>query len=109
MILVTGPAYSGKQDYICKRLKLTDEEFKKCGIRDVERLVESEEVEALAKRLGEYDIVVMTETGGGVVPTDEGQRLNREKAGRLSCLLAKQADVVVRVVCGLPRLLKGEL
>ena len=33
----------------------------------------------------------------------------REAAGRLACLLARRADAVVRVYCGLPQVLKGEL
>ena len=36
-------------------------------------------------------------------------RAAREAAGRLSCLLAERADTVVRVCCGLPQVLKGEL
>ena len=110
MILVTGPAYAGKQDYICGRLGLSMEDFAKRGIRDAELLVRDEEdMEALAERLCAYEIVIMTETGGGIVPADERERSEREKAGRLSCLLARRADAVVRVVCGLPRMLKGEL
>ena len=35
-------------------------------------------------------------------------RRKREAAGRLACLLAARADTVIRVCCGLPRLLKGE-
>ena len=34
------------------------------------------------------------------------QRACREAAGRLSCLLARRADRVVRVFCGLPLVLK---
>ena len=110
MIFVTGPAYAGKQEYICGKLGLTEEEFAKRGIRDAERLVSGEEdMETLAERLCGYEIVIMTETGGGIVPADESERRGREKAGRLSCILAKKADTVVRVVCGLPRVLKGEL
>ena len=40
---------------------------------------------------------------------DPKERRNRESAGRLSCLLAERADTVIRVFCGLPRALKGEL
>ena len=40
---------------------------------------------------------------------DQVQRQNREAAGRLACLLAQRADRVIRVFCGLPQALKGEL
>lgn len=63
---------------------------------------------ALADRLSRKKIVIATEVGGGVVPTDPGERAAREAAGRLSCLLAARADTVIRVCCGLPQLLKGE-
>ena len=56
-----------------------------------------------------YDIVIMNETGCGIIPADAEERKNREKAGRLSCLLAKRADTVIRVVCSLPQILKGEV
>ena len=69
----------------------------------------AEDLTALADRLSRYDVVIATEIGGGVVPTDAGQRQAREAAGRLACLLAARADTVLRVCCGLPQLLKGEL
>ena len=109
MILVTGPAYAGKQEYICKRLGIPYERFSEHGIRDAEKLAWSEEdPEVLADRLSGYEIIIMTETGCGIVPADEKERQNREKAGRLSCILAGRADTVIRVVCGIPQILKGE-
>ncbi|MFR8208433.1 hypothetical protein [Hominenteromicrobium sp.] len=40
---------------------------------------------------------------------DATERANREKAGRLACLLAARADCVVQMFCGIPTVLKGEL
>ncbi|WP_417341939.1 bifunctional adenosylcobinamide kinase/adenosylcobinamide-phosphate guanylyltransferase, partial [Evtepia gabavorous] len=57
----------------------------------------------------QYEVVIAPEVGGGVVPVDPVQRQNREAAGRLACLLAQRADRVIRVFCGLPQALKGEL
>ena len=54
-------------------------------------------------------VVIACEVGGGVVPLDTEERKNREKAGRLACLLAARAETVVRLCCGLPEVLKGEL
>lgn len=68
----------------------------------------SEQLELLADALAEKIVVIATEVGGGVVPIDPAQRRSREAAGRLTCLLAERADTVVRVCCGLPRLLKGK-
>ena len=49
-----------------------------------------------------------SELGGGVVPVDPREREARERAGRLACLLAARADTVIRVFCGIPKVLKGE-
>ena len=68
-----------------------------------------EQLEALARELAEYDIVIATEVGGGVVPMDAEERAGREAAGRLACLLAARADCVVQMFCGIPTVLKGEL
>ena len=44
-----------------------------------------------------------------VVPLDAQERAWREAVGRMSCELASQAETVVRMVCGIPVVLKGEL
>ena len=105
MIFITGPLYSGKTDYA---KSLCDESG---IISNVEELAfDCGDLPALADRLaGEYEVVISTEIGGGIVPVDADDRLKREKAGRLSCLLALRADTVIRVFCGIPMALKGEL
>lgn len=110
MIFVTGPLFAGKEEYIKAALKLTDEEFCACAVRDVQELAaNADDLTALADKLGAFRVVIATEVGGGIVPTDERQRRAREAAGRLACLLAQRADTVVRVCCGLPQVLKGKL
>ena len=66
-----------------------------------------EKLRSLADRLSQKEVVIATETGGGVIPLDPQERRNREAAGRLSCLLAERAETVVRVCCGIPQVLKG--
>ena len=103
MIFVTGPLFAGKREYIRNALGLAPQAF------DVQCLAETAgDLEALADRLAQKEIVIATEVGGGVVPVDPAERAAREAAGRLACLLAARADTVVRVCCGLPQLLKGE-
>lgn len=68
----------------------------------------SEALQNLADALAQKEVVIATETGGGVVPLDPRERRNREAAGRLACLLAGRADTVIRVCCGLPQFLKGQ-
>ena len=102
MIFITGPLLAGKQRYIRETLGLSPDEFAR-------RAVWEPDLPALAEALSRREIVIATEMGGGVVPTDPEERAAREAAGRLSCLLAERADTVVRVCCGLPQVLKGTL
>ena len=110
MIFVTGPLFSGKREYIRNALRLSQEEFSKKAVWDAEQLAAgAPDLETLAEQLAAHEIVIASEVGGGVVPVDPAERAAREAAGRLACLLARRADTVVRVVCGLPQVLKGEL
>ena len=110
MIFITGPLFSGKRDYIRTALGWTEEELSANAVWDVQDLAsETDDLEALADELSRRPVVIATEVGGGVVPVDPEERACREAAGRLSCLLADRADTVIRVFCGLPRALKGDL
>ena len=110
MIFVTGPLFAGKREWVRRALGLSGEELTARAVWDVQELAaRCEDLPALARELEQKEIVIATEVGGGVVPVDPEERLARERAGRLSCLLAQRARVVVRVCCGLPQVLKGEL
>ena len=110
MIFVTGPMFAGKREYIRNALGLSQDKFAVQTVWDVERLAaQAADLEALADELAVHEIIIASEIGGGIVPIDPAERNAREAAGRLSCLLAQQAETVVRVVCGLPQVLKGEL
>lgn len=102
MIFITGPQYSGKRTFASK--------FAGSRIFEVQELAAGDgDLEILAERLAAYDIVTASEIGGGVVPTDAAQRLERERAGRLACMLAARAQCVVQMFCGIPTVIKGEL
>lgn len=110
MIFVTGPLFAGKRDYVRSALGWTQEELEQRCVWDVQELARPDtDLEQLAEELAQKDVVIATEVGGGVVPVDPHQRACREGAGRLACLLAQRADTVVRVCCGLPQCLKGQL
>lgn len=107
MIFITGPLYSGKRDYACSLLNCGREDLQKRAVWDVQNLAaDCADLNALADELARHDVVIATEVGGGVVPIDAKERAAREAAGRLSCLLARRAERVVRVFCGLPMVLK---
>lgn len=111
MIFITGPLFSGKRDVAKELLHCGEKEFSRLAIWDVEKLAaEDGDLTMLANTLADsYAVVIATEVGGGVVPVDPFQRRDRERAGRLACLLAQRADTVVRVFCGIPSVLKGSL
>lgn len=107
MIFITGPLYSGKREYACRLLDCLPEELAEHAVWDIQELAAGcADVDLLAEELSRREVVIATEVGGGVVPVDAGERAAREAAGRLSCLLARRAEKVVRVFCGLPVILK---
>lgn len=111
MIFVTGPLFAGKKEYVCQALGWSEEDLSTKAAWDVQDLAaQAEDLEALADDLSaRYPVLIATEVGGGVVPMDPAQRMAREAAGRLACLLAARADCVVQMFCGIPTVLKGEL
>ena len=78
MMFITGPLYSGKRTFA--------RNFRGSVIADVQDAAAEtqtpEQLETLARELAEYDIVIATEVGGGVVPMDAEERAGREAAGR---------------------------
>ncbi len=51
-------------------------------------------------------IIISDEIGNGIVPMEQEERMLREEIGRLQIQIAKQADEVVRVICGLGQRIK---
>ncbi len=115
MILVVGALASGKRSYVSS-LGYADSDMSADMADDRPVLLCAEElvrtydgdIAELAQRIAEAKrVVVCTEVGSGIVPVDKGERAWRERAGRLSVEIAKRADAVVRLVCGIPQPVKG--
>ena len=51
-------------------------------------------------------IIISDEIGNGIVPIDSFERDYRERTGRLLIELAKDADKVTRVFCGIGQVIK---
>ncbi len=117
--LITGPGGQDKLGYALKSAGLleADAAFElgergtvlaraHLAIRHgMEKGLSHEELEAALLR---YDTVTADEIGAGVIPLNPFERAWREEAGRLLCAYAKEADVVERMLCGIPILIKGE-
>lgn len=127
MKLIIGGAYQGKRACAEKMYQITSwvdgahcgqEELFSCrGIADfhfyLRRLLEEGKEqyvrEQLVKELSEKNpelVIVTNELGCGIVPVDPFDRNWRELTGRVCTELASRAEEVIRVVCGIPVILK---
>lgn len=114
MILITGGVASGKRTYARRVLGFTDEQMADAVIDErpvvynLQGLVARapENAQALFDALREKDVVIVCEVGSGIVPMERSEREAREQTGRLVNRLAAEADHVIRMVCGLPQVLK---
>lgn len=113
MLLVIGAEASGKRDYV-KSLGYTDEDISSslqdnCPVLDqLHRLIarKPQGCEAWLPKLLDKRVIICNEVGSGIIPDTREGRLCREQTGRMCVLLARQADHVVRMVCGIPVILK---
>ena len=118
MDLIIGGAYQGKLDYARERFHLEAEDlaFYENGYDTTRHCLcylEQAVYDAVAAGrpfelppLRADAVVICTDVSCGVVPMDRVQRLWREEVGRTVCALARRADSVTRVFCGLPLRLK---
>lgn len=135
MILVIGGYAQGKLEYVKDKYQIGEEDifdFDVDDIAELERysdgsfsdsrivlnninsLIKKElddgkdPEELLEKILSKFNnaIIITDEVGNGIVPIDKNERIYREKTGRLQCMLAQNADEVIRVTCGLGQRIK---
>lgn len=125
MILIFGGAYQGKLDYAKEQFPIEtvcdcsggaapdfaadaiygiDGFVKHCACS--ESSVEAAEWFAERKAQWEHKILIMTDVSQGIVPMDPQLRAFREMNGKLMLSLAKEAEEVHRVFCGLGKRVK---
>ena len=105
-VYVTGPMASGKREYVLDTLGISASE----AAFEVQELLRKEpdmDVAGLVEELSRFQAITQTEVGAGVIPLAAAEREWRERTGRLACLLASRADIVVRMVCGVPIIVKN--
>ena len=116
MVLILGGVGAGKTAY-ARSLGYTDADFttdvsdEKPVLCHLEALVrrDPDAADALFLPLLQKELVLCCEVGSGAIPLERTDRAYREAVGRLCVRLAKEASAVVRVVAGIPVVIKGEL
>ena len=115
MELYIGGYAQGKKEYVFSRKANVPEPcivdelhmWYKRLLRDENRSGENAEQVILSYCTNHPDcILICDEIGNGIVPIDPFERTYRERLGRLLIDLAKRADHVERVVCGIGQVLK---
>ena len=125
MILITGGVYQHKLDFVYKNFKLNKDDIcftdndlnwnnKKViyKFNDIIKkwsdkgLNPEKHILNILESLKDK-IIVIDQTGCGVVPIDEKERSLREITGRTCCILAQTADEVYNVMFGLGVKIKG--
>lgn len=129
MKLVVGGAYQGKTEYVKSKYGVAERDIlrpEQLGFHALQKKIaeagenivcigqyhqfirqgmeQGEDMEALTRNLiasCPAVIIIMDEVGSGIIPAERTERLYREQAGRIGCLLAEKAESVVRVVCGI--------
>ena len=114
MILVIGGAGSGKLDYV-KSLGYSEQDIAdglidgRIVVYHLQNIVfdDPDRAPELLEALVLKEVVVCNEVGSGIVPLSARERQAREATGRLCIRLAARATRVVRLVCGIPTVIKG--
>ena len=113
MVLIVGGEGAGKRSY-ARSLGFADTDMAdavidgRSVVYNVQDMVMAEpsRVDELVAQLSEKAAVICNEVGSGIIPQEAKKREARVAVGRLCCVLAQRADRVVRVVCGLPIVIK---
>lgn len=113
VILIIGGAHCGKRDYARTVLGYSPEQMSaRLDLTPVlydlhELLHEQEDYQELLPMLLQKEVIICNEVGCGVIPMEESERNWRETVGRACCELAKKAQSVIRVQCGIGTTIKG--
>lgn len=121
MMLVLGGMACGKKEWVRQALRLDpvpctpEQALSAPAVLDFHETVrallsENADLDCYVARLcreNPHAVILSDEVGMGVIPLEKEDRLWREAVGRACCMLQKECDTVVRVVCGIPMYLKG--
>ncbi|MFI3226084.1 MAG: bifunctional adenosylcobinamide kinase/adenosylcobinamide-phosphate guanylyltransferase [Clostridia bacterium] len=100
MIFITGGMSQGKTTFAHNfNLEIIDN----LHIIIKNWLDNSENIEENIKNLLKKDdiVIICQEIGCGIVPMDKNERVWREVTGRTACIIAKKAEKVFKLDCGI--------
>lgn len=126
MIFICGGEAQGKISYAINNLGVREEDItdgESCGF-DINSAVCINNFHLLIKRAGEHGmntaeytqklieknpdaVIISNEIGCGIIPLEKTERIWRENAGRAGCIIAEKSDRVIRVICGIGTVIKG--
>ena len=106
-IIISLKEENSAKNIIINNLQLVIKEFLSAGMKPEEVWQEIKNRMFKLEEHGANLILISDEIGGGIVPMDAFDREWREVTGRILCRLAEQAQKVVRIVMGLPQIIKG--
>ena len=126
MKLYFGGAYNGKLKYIKENYKIKNEDifycsegeidFSKKVISGIDRLIyfnsknKIDSLEFFKDNLENLrdKIVICDEISQGIVPLQKEDRIWREETGKVLQFLSEESDLVCRIFCGIPMILKED-
>lgn len=109
MIMIVGGLAQGKREYARDNYDNADERIFMLNEWAFEKFQKEEDALAQIKEQisANPDMICVTlEIGKGVVPIDKTERDFRDWMGRLQVEVAKLADEVIRVTCGIGQKIK---
>ncbi len=113
LLLVVGPENSGKRDYLQSlgyaEKEMSGDVHSDCPVLlDLHKAVMAcnGKTEDLMPLLLRKKVIICNEVGSGIIPVSKELTRARVQTGKLCSELAQQASRVVRVICGIPVVLK---
>lgn len=126
MIFIIGGSYQGKLDFAKEKYALSDSDIQKCTIETdsidfskrciayidhfalnrVRAEIEPADIFKESIECLKNSILIANDVSCGVVPVDADLRAWREACGRMNNYLARQADEIWRLFCGIPQKIK---
>lgn len=127
MVFIIGGAFQGKMEYALKNYGLNENDiYKSSDINDIfnaglitdyhliikKMMSDNIDPVEMTKRVcidNKNAVIIMDEIGCGIIPVDKSEREWRENTGRCGCILSRNAEKVIRIICGIPIVLKEKL